>query len=259
MPTRQLPGVRLHYTDEGSGPPLMLIHGIGADHKDWEFQIPPLARYYRVIAPDLRGCGLSEKAGDYRVPTFAADLWALLDALGIRQCPLIAHSMGGAVAMQMAIERTIRVPRMVLADTLPSFVPDSYAKRLLFIYRFSMMFLLGPRRLGLAMAPRLYPAPEQEALRQRARRQSLRVSRQVYLETLRHLVTWSIADRLAELAMPVLVLAAEHDYVPPALLEEFAAALPDARYKMFPGMHHNLQLEAPAAFNAAALEFLAGA
>ncbi|HWY24837.1 MAG TPA: alpha/beta fold hydrolase, partial [Nevskia sp.] len=101
MPYADLPGVRLHYEEAGEGVPLVLLHGIGASRQDWEFNVPALARRYRVITPDLRGFGLSERSGNYSVATFANDIWQLLEQLEVERFHLIGHSMGGAVALQM--------------------------------------------------------------------------------------------------------------------------------------------------------------
>jgi 3-oxoadipate enol-lactonase len=255
VPYADLPGVRLHYADEGSGAPVVLLHGIGASIADWDFQIPSLSRRYRIIAPDLRGFGLSEKAGDYRVGTFAADVWTLLDRLGVVRFNLVGHSMGGAVALQMAVDRPERIERLVAADTLPSFETNTFAKRILFAYRYAMMGVFGPQRLASAVAQKLFPGENQAALRERAVAGGLANDRGVYLDTIRNLLGWHVSDRLARLTMPTLVLAAEHDYFPVEDARAFAKSVPGARLKVFKGMHHAVPLEAPKAFNAALRSF----
>jgi 3-oxoadipate enol-lactonase len=166
--------------------------------------------------------------------------------------------MGGAVALQMAVDRPERVERLVAADTLPSFQANSFGKRILFAYRYLMMGVFGPQRLSRAVAAKLFPEPHQQALRDRAVAGGLSNDRGVYLETLRQLLGWNVLEQLQRLTMPVLVLAAEHDYFPTQDAETFAKALGDARLKIFAGMHHALPLEAPQAFNRAVLRFLAG-
>lgn len=250
------PEFRLQVTEAGHGAPLVLLHGLGASHEDWEYQLEAFSARYRCVAPDLRGFGASPRVGPYTVPRFAADVWALLDERGIDRFSLIGHSMGGAVAQQMAVEQPGRIERLVLADTLPSFRANSMGKRMLFATRYATMGLLGPRRLAGAIAQKLFPGPDQAALRERVRLRGVANDRGVYLETIRNLVTWSVVDRLDRLAMPVLVLAAERDYFPRADAEAFAAALPDARLIVFPGTHHALPLEAPQLFNPAVLQFL---
>jgi 3-oxoadipate enol-lactonase len=258
MAYADLSGVRLHYEEAGEGTPLVLLHGIGASRRDWDFNIPAFARAYRVITPDLRGFGLSEKSGNYSVATFANDVWELLQRLGVDRFDLIGHSMGGAVALQMAVDRPERVARLVAADTLPSFQANSFGKRILFAYRYLMMGVFGPQRLSGAVAAKLFPRPEQQALRERATAGGMANDRNVYLETLSQLLGWNVLQELHRLVMPVLVLAAEHDYFPVADAEAFAGVLPQAQLKVFAGMHHAVPLEAPDEFNTAVLSFLAG-
>lgn len=258
MPYAELPGARLYYEEAGAGPPLVLLHGIGASRTDWEYNVPAFARQYRVITPDLRGFGQSERSGNYSVGTFAGDIWALLDQLQVGRFNLIGHSMGGAVALQMAVDRPERIERLVAADTLPSFQTNTFGKRILFAYRYLMMGVLGPQRLSSAVAAKLFPGPHQQALRDRATAGGMANDRTVYLETLRQLLGWSVLEQLGRLTMPVLVLAAEHDYFPVQDAEAFTRALRNARLEIFAGMHHALPLETPEAFNVAVLRFLSG-
>lgn len=249
-------GARLFYHRVGRGPPLLLLHGLGGSGRDWEFQRLDLARHFELIIPDLRGHGASERSGGYGVERFAADGWALADHLGYPRVDLLGHSMGGAVAMQMALDRPGAVGRMALSNTLPSFRVDTLAKRWMLWSRLLLMGWLGPQRLSELMSRRLYPRPDQSELRERVARRNARHDRNVYLETVRALTRWSAAPRLAELRMPVLVLAAETDYFQRAETDAFVANLPDARLAHFPGTRHGLPLEMPGPFNAAVIEFL---
>jgi 3-oxoadipate enol-lactonase len=249
-------GARLYFHATGKGEALVLLHGIGGSGRDWEHQIPAFARHFRVIAPDLRGYGASDRAGEFSVETFAADVWALLDHLRVRQAHVLGYSMGGAVAMQMALERPKSVGRLVLSNTLPSFETDTPAKRALLWTRLLLMGLVGPEGLARVVARRLYPGPDQAALREEVARRNATNSRWVYIATVRNLVRWSVRPRLARLKMPVLVLAAEQDYFPRADAERFAAALPHAELRVFPGTRHGLPRESPGPFNEAVLGFL---
>src|SRR5579859_4812705 len=98
MPTAKLDGVDIHYESTGTGPAVLLLHGLGSSGRDWEYQIPSLTGY-RVIAPDLRGHGRSSKPGGrYSIAGFAADMAGLLRALGARPAHVVGLSLGGAVA-----------------------------------------------------------------------------------------------------------------------------------------------------------------
>ncbi len=99
----------------GSGPALLLLHGLGCDHTTWEPVITSLARRYTVIAPDLLGHGRSAKPrADYSVGGYANGMRDLLTVLGIDRVTVVGHSFGGGVAMQFAYQFPERTERMVL-------------------------------------------------------------------------------------------------------------------------------------------------
>lgn len=261
--------VDLHYIDSGvdngaeaarlAQPPLLLIHGIGASSRDWEYVLPKLSQARRVIAPDLRGYGQSPCGSNYAVPTLAADVWALLDNLGVERFDLVGHSMGGAVALKMAVDRPERIERAVFADTLPSFATDTAAKQLMYWSRTVLMLLLGPLSLTRRLALRTFPGEDQVGLRTRIiDHGGGSRSRFVYLRTLHALRGWRVENRLSRIRMPALVLAAEHDYFPRADAEAFAAALPCAELEIVADAHHHLPLEVPDIFVSHLHEFFEG-
>lgn len=108
-------GYRRAYRIAGSGPALLLIHGIGDNSSTWNEVIPMLAQHYTVIAPDLLGHGLSDKPrADYSVPAFANGMRDLLVVLGISKVTVVGHSLGGGVAMQFCYQFPRFVERLVL-------------------------------------------------------------------------------------------------------------------------------------------------
>lgn len=249
-------GARLYYVDAGRGPPLLMVHGLGASHADWEHQIGVFSRIFRVVAPDLRGHGDSDAFGPFSVERFATDLLQLAEQLGIGNFALMGHSMGGAVAMQMAILRPERVVKLVLTNTLPDFRPQGFLQRRQIWYRQAMVRLFGMRSLARATAARMFPEPAQAEQREALARRNSRINPKVYLDTLRAVTGWAVHDKLQWLRMPTLVLAAEHDYFPVAAAQTFAEALPDGRYRLFEGAHHGLPMEYAEDFNRAVMEFL---
>lgn len=109
-------GLQIHYRMAGSGPPLILIHGIGASLFAWRLVFDQFAQDYTVYALDLKGHGLSDKpnTGDYS-PFGMADLVAhFMDALEIDTAKIIGLSMGGAIGAALAIRHPARVERLVL-------------------------------------------------------------------------------------------------------------------------------------------------
>lgn len=103
------------YVRAGSGPVLLLLHGIGCDHRTWDAVIDDLARDHTVIAPDLLGHGASDKPrADYTLGGYANGMRDLLAVLGIERVTVVGHSFGGGIAMQFAYQFPERTERIVL-------------------------------------------------------------------------------------------------------------------------------------------------
>ncbi len=118
METIRLHGHEVAYRREGSGPVILLIHGITSGSATWERALRRLARGHTVIAPDLLGHGESAKPrGDYSLGAFAAGLRDLLLALDLERATVVGHSLGGGVAMQLAYQFPERVERLVLVSS----------------------------------------------------------------------------------------------------------------------------------------------
>lgn len=113
-----LHGKRRAFVKKGSGPALVLLHGLACDHTTWDPVIDLLAERYTVIAPDLLGHGLSDKPrADYTVGGYANGVRDLLTVLGIDKATVVGHSFGGGVAMQFAYQFPERTQRVMLVST----------------------------------------------------------------------------------------------------------------------------------------------
>ena len=124
MPYVDLGDFTMFYTDHGAGDPVLCVHGWTCDGSDWSWQTPALLANHRVIAVDLRGHGKSSApASGYTIPGFAHDVAQLLDQL--RTGPVIAmgHSMGGATAVRLAVDRPDLVRAVVSVDSAFGFDP----------------------------------------------------------------------------------------------------------------------------------------
>ena len=111
-------GTRLHYVAAGtSGPLLLLLHGFPEFWYSWRAQIPPLARRFRVVAPDLRGYNLSDKpAGGYDIASLVEDVRGLIAALGERDAHVVGHDWGGVIAWALAIRAPDVVRRLAIVN-----------------------------------------------------------------------------------------------------------------------------------------------
>ncbi len=112
-------GIRMHYMRAGAGPLVLLLHGWPQTWFAWQQTIPQLSTRYTVIAPDLRGCGLSERTvAGYDKRTIAEDLSGLIAAAGFANAHVVGHDMGGKAAYVLALMHPQSVSKLVLADCL---------------------------------------------------------------------------------------------------------------------------------------------
>src|SRR5215210_5945549 len=113
-----LHGHRVAYRSAGSGPAIVLVHGITSTSATWERVLPALAKRFTVIAPDLLGHGGTAKPrGDYSLGAYASGVRDLLVTLGHERATFVGHSLGGGVAMQLAYQFPERCERLILVDS----------------------------------------------------------------------------------------------------------------------------------------------
>ena len=114
----ELHGHRVAYRSAGSGPAIVLVHGITSTSATWERVMPYLATRFNVIAPDLIGHGQSAKPrGDYSLGAYASGVRDLMVTLGHESATFVGHSLGGGVAMQLSYQFPERCERLVLVDS----------------------------------------------------------------------------------------------------------------------------------------------
>jgi pimeloyl-ACP methyl ester carboxylesterase len=110
-------GINIAYQVEGTGEPIILLHGNGLSHGMWKYNIGPLSQRFKVFAPDLPGFGRSDKPdADYGVEYYVDFLKGFMDALRIEKAVLVGHSFLGVVAATFAVRNPGRVTKLVLAD-----------------------------------------------------------------------------------------------------------------------------------------------
>ncbi len=258
MPTISLNATELYYESIGSGPPLLLIHGLGSSGDDWAFQRDDLARHHRLLLPDLRGSGRSAKpSGPYSIAQFAADLWALVDELDLKRIDVLGFSLGGAVALEMALARPLAVRRLILCNALANYRTDTWRKWLEARLQVALVCTIGLKGTARMIAKRLFPLPDQAPKRQRVIDVVGANARPAYLASINALIGWSALERLPALQAATLIIAAEHDYTPLADKRAEARHFPQIDFVVIPGSRHGTPFDATAQFNACVLEFLA--
>ncbi len=258
MKTARVNGLKLSYQESGTGEPLLLLHGLGSRSDDWEMQLPAFAGRYRVIAPDLRGHGRSDKPpGPYSVPMMAADVLGLLDHLGLTTAHIVGLSMGGMIAFQLAVDCPERVLSLTIVNSGPALVPRTAGEWLRVQQRLLLARFSGPTRTAHFLSRRLFPKPEQDALRVQFIERWSANDPAAYLASMRALVGWSVLERIGEINCPVLVISGDRDYTPAEAKRAYTARLPRAELVIFEDSGHATPIDQPDRFNARVLEFLA--
>ena len=257
MPIQHVQGIDLHYQIEGSGEPVLFIHGLGSSTLDWQPQVEALCGRFKTVTFDVRGHGRSSKPlGRYSIPQFAADTAALMRSLEIGPAHIVGLSMGGMIAFELALQHPGLVRSLVIANSAPEFVLRPWRERLLWLERRLVVRLLGMRKIGALLGARLLPKPEQQGLRQGFVARWAQNDRRAYAASMRALVGWSVAARLHEIKCPVLVIAADEDYTPIAAKQAYVSQMPQAELVVIEDSRHLTPVERPEAFNTALLAFL---
>jgi pimeloyl-ACP methyl ester carboxylesterase len=253
MPRFRPQAQALHYLLRGHGEPLLLIHGLGSSGADWAMQVAALESRFRLIVPDLPGCGHSGPLpNNASIGGFAELLWQLLDHLGVARTNIAGFSLGGAVALEMAVQRPDAVARLALINSLASYDIDHWRRWLEARGSAALVSLFGMRIVARLFASRMFPLPWQGALRERAARVIGTVPAKIYRRLMTVLTNWSAEERLSALTARILMIAAEHDYTPIAEKRILAARLRAALVVIL-GSRHGTPFDSIDATNACLL------
>ena len=223
--------VELHYREQGSGCPLVLLHGNGEDGSYFEHQIERFSKRFRVIALDTRGHGGSPRgSAPFTFGQFADDLLDFVDRQGIPRAHFLGFSDGGIIALLFALGHPERVNRLVLNGA--NLFPD-----------------------GVEPGLRARIREKHERYRANAPYEDPAVQRKYELVRLMAEEPQIDPEELAALAVPTLVIAGEDDMIEDAHTRLIHASLPNAQLAIIPGDHF-IAHDNPEAFNEAVERFL---
>jgi pimeloyl-ACP methyl ester carboxylesterase len=257
----------------GSGPVLLLIHGMGGTFENWQAVIEPLARQHTVIAPDLPGHGRSAPGGgDYSIGALAAGLRDLLIVLGHERATLVGHSLGGGIAMQFAYQFPESTERLVLVSS------GGLGHEVSMLLRAAALpganaFIAATATLGSTVGGvlarglgivGLRPSADVSEVARGYASLSDRDRRAAFLATLRGVIDTGgqrvhAGDRhYLDEGMPTLIVWGDRDPIVPLHHGQNAhAAIPGSHLEVFEGVGHLPQLEAPGRFIAVLEQFIA--
>lgn len=255
--------VPLAFQEVGAGPPVLVLHGLLGQGRNWASLAKPLAARRRVLLVDLRNHGRSPHHAEMTYPAMAADLEALLDRLGLARASLLGHSMGGKAAMVLALTRPERVDRLVVVDV----APVDYGPRPDFEAYLRAMLAIDPGRFArraeveAALAP-VAPDPRIRAflasnLESREERLSWLPNLPALLAALPALAGFPEGLRPAPGTLPVLAIrGGRSDYVRPEDEPVFRSLFPGLRLETVAEAGHWVHADAPATVLALLESFL---
>jgi 3-oxoadipate enol-lactonase len=254
--------IELRFSEHGSGPAVVLLHGFPLDRSMWDDQVPALAERYRTIVPDLRGHGVTDAPpGPFTMEQHVADVVALLDRLGLERVALVGLSMGGYITMNFLARRPERVWAVVLADTRPQ--EDASETKQARAAQARLVQTEGLEPFIEQQLPRMFAAAtlrDRPDLADRYREIVRRARPNAVAAALEGLAARpDTTATLRTVACPALVIVGSEDLATPAADSHLMAELiPDARLEVIEGVGHMSNMEAPERFNAALLSFLEG-
>ena len=252
-------GARIYWDEEGSGEPVLLIMGLGVTSHMWHRTRPVLAERFRTLALDNRGVGRSDAAcGPYPIPLMAADAAAVLDAAGVESAHMFGVSMGGMIALELALQYPKRVRSLIVGCTSaggPTAVRAEQGARQMLMSRAEMtteQALEAPVPFIYDSATSRERIAEDVAIRRRWFPRP-----EAYNAQLEGILAWESYSRLAEIEVRTLVIHGESDrLVPPGNARLIAARVPGAKLVMIPHASHIFATDQPGLAHEAILSFL---
>ncbi len=253
-------GVRLHYQLDGpeGAPVVALVNSLGTDLTMWEPQVAALAQRHRVLRHDTRGHGKSATPpGPYTIDMLADDVLSLISHAGARRFYVVGISLGGLEALAVGLRRSPDLAGIAICDSRID-VPAEGAKAM--DDRVALARQRGMAPIAEVMIDRWFTAatlaakpPYLDSVRQML----LATSVEGFAGCIDAIKHSGLSHRVAALRVPTLFLAGDHDAaLPVELMRQVQSQVPGARAAVIPDAGHLSNLEQPAAFNEALLDFV---
>lgn len=251
-------GVRLHWRMDGAAdrPVLVLLNSIGTDLSLWDRAVPLLLPAFRLLRIDTRGAGGSDApGGDYSLAMLAADVAAIMDDAGVARAAVAGVSLGGMVAMQLALDHAPRVAALALVCTSATMDPAAWSGRIDTV-RAQGTAAIADMAVGRFLSPGF--AAQHPEIADSLREGIVRQADAGYAGAGAAIRDMALADRLAAITAPTLVVTAVLDVSTPYAQhgEHLVGAIPGARHVSVDGAHLP-PIEAPQALASALRRFLA--
>lgn len=263
MPIKVANGVDLHYVDEGTGTPILFLHGLLWSGEMFRAQIDALKGTHRCVALDFRGQGKSAVTRDgYDMDTLFADTVALIESLSLAPCHVVGLSMGGFVAMRLAARRPDLVRTLVLLETSADAEPAENVpkyRKLNFIARWLGLGLVAGKVMPILFGKTFLADPARAGLRAHWKQRLVGNHKIGITRAVTGVIERKpVYDELAMVRCPALVMVGDEDTATvPAKADRIVAAIAGARLTTIPRAGHSSTIEEPAFVTAALTAFIA--
>lgn len=242
----QLKDFKMHYVEHGTGPELIVfVHGFISTQLWWQPTLERLPASLRAFAIDLRACGESEHIEtNHELAQYADDLQQFVEQVGAQKFILVGHSMGGAIAMQYALNHQDKLKALVLVDPMAAYgtrIPPD-------ITAWINAQQGNPEGIRQIILGAFATPPSGEYL-EKLVEDGVRWSRSIYLGTMDDMARFSISDRLPEIKIPTLVTWGDKDTVIPfSAIVDIFTKIPGCALEVWHGVGHSGPIEIPDRF-----------
>ncbi len=238
---------------------ILLLHGLGVYGDSWGYQRLALTEAgYVPLTPDLPGFGKSPPIGKWwSVKAASEEMIRLLDRMNIERCVLCGLSMGGTVALHLALTQPERTAGLVLINTFAALRPASVSEMVYFIKRGLWSFIVSPSSQAELVADRIFPKPEQNEWRELLIESIRNSDPKMYRQAMISLGRFNVTRQLSSLKMPVMVITGKDDTtIPPIVQRKMAAGIPGAEKYEIEDAGHGVIVDHYAEVNQLLLKFM---
>lgn len=251
--TIEIDDATIHIQDEGTGPDLILVHGMGqSSARVWDYVVPGLRENHHIIRYDLRGHGGStDSSNDQSIDRHAMDLKNILDHYNLEQANIVGFSFGGTVAQQFAIHYPERLEKLVLVTTAPGLTHEAaeYYEQRAKLIETEGLEAHADKAVSIVLSP--WFIDEHPDIAEEYRERFLDNNPNAYAGAMRAMIGWDPTDQLSELDNPALVIGGSLDDT--AIMGPEAAGssrqlhdiLPNSELEIIPETTHYPQIEKP--------------
>jgi len=245
MPLIEVGDINLFYRLEGKGGPIVFSHGWSLDHRMWEAQVEYFSANHRIILYDHRGHGRSDKPKTgYSIKQLVADLYSLIQGLGLGKVILVGHSMGSLIAQKFALAHPENVRKLVLASSTARIVDPLYISSLVSLGSFFAKLSRIHTRINISDINKLFEMWKSG-------------SKVPMVQCTKAIASFDTRDEISEIEIPTLVIGGEEDLlIPKEMVEHLNQQIKDSVLAFIPAAGHMMMMEQPEAFNKILGEFI---